>query len=244
MNGEVQEVLGPRMFTIDESEWIDLDGETLVVLPAPLAALVNEEAPVTVTGTVRMGVITDIDKEWGWFGLDPGLQAEFEKRPMIVADSITNAQDGGVLAVRIGAAPGAITDDAAPGNGSTEKDDSGSNMKSDSGQKPGHAASKVTDLAKLASSTDARMVGDHVDVQNAKVAEVEKGGGFWVTAGQDRLFVLPAQMGATKVTVGQTVAVEGVVLQLPAKMKDKLGDRTTVDGEQIYVYAEQVTDAR
>jgi hypothetical protein len=222
VDGEVQSVLGPRLFTIDEREWMDLDGETLVMLPAPLAALVNEGAPISVTGTLRTITIGDIQKEWGWFDSTPGFSAEFEKRAVIVADLVTNTQDGAMLSVRMEEGPKPVgTSGADP---AASKDATGRT---------------VTDLAALAKSQDRQLVGRQVQLQNATIASVVEDGGFWVSAGDDRLFVLPAATD-TRVTQGQTVDLSGHVLVLPRNMKERVGDGTMAADEEIYVYAEHV----
>ena len=87
VTGEIQEVLGPRTFTIDEPNWIDFDGETLIVLPAPLAAMVRDNQAVRVTGVVTRYVEAEIDRDWGWFD-DPAIEAELRDRSVIVADTV------------------------------------------------------------------------------------------------------------------------------------------------------------
>jgi hypothetical protein len=74
VKGEVDRVLGPRLFTIDEKMWVDFDGETIVLAPAPLAALVREDAAITVTGTVRPLTLAEVRNEWGVF--DAGSEIE------------------------------------------------------------------------------------------------------------------------------------------------------------------------
>jgi cobalamin biosynthesis Mg chelatase CobN len=234
VNGEVQDVLGPRLFTIDEREWMDLDGETLVMVPAPLAALVDEGSPVSVTGTLRNITLAEIQREWGWFDSTPGFNAEFEKRAVIVADAVTNTSNGAVLSVRMQEEPKAV----GTSGSSTAKEDSASAKSGTSSTSTG-AGPTVTDLKALAASSDRKMVGRRVQLQNATVASVAKDGGFWVSAGSERLFVLPST-SEVKVSQGQTVDVNGHVLVLPRNMKDRLGDGATAEGEEIYVYANQV----
>ena len=43
VDAEVEEVLGPRLFTLDERNWGDLDGELLVFVETPLAAVVRDD---------------------------------------------------------------------------------------------------------------------------------------------------------------------------------------------------------
>lgn len=213
VRGEVDEVFGPRIFKIDEAEWIDFDGETLVFVPAPLAALVSEGAPVTVTGTVRTVGEVELEREWGWFEINPDIEAEFDRRPMIVASKITS-ETGMELAIR-------IDEDPAKPVGTS-------------------GTSALTDLNMLAQSEDAALVGRVVNLQNARVASAAKDGGFWVNAGNDQLFVLPAKADATKVSQGQTVSVSGTVLEMPDGLRDRLGDKKMVADEEIYVYATQI----
>jgi hypothetical protein len=76
VDAEIEEVFGPRLFTIDEPNWGDLDGEILVVMPTALAAAVREDDRVTVTGTVEQFVLADVEREWGWLGLEPDVEVK------------------------------------------------------------------------------------------------------------------------------------------------------------------------
>lgn len=218
VSGEVGNVLGPHLFTIDERNWIDFDGENLVFLPAPLAALVSEDTPVTVTGTVRTMVQAEIERERGWFGNDEGIKAELHKRPVIVADSVRNTRDDTNLTLRV--------ETGTP-----------------SAAAPAGAASPavVNDLAMLAGADDEQLVGRWAELPSARVDAVAKGGGFWVVSGEDRLFVMP-MAATTKVTPGQTVGLSGVVLALPPGLKDTIGDKAVVGDEEVYVYASRVIE--
>ena len=48
-------------------------------------------------------------------------------------------------------------------------------------------------------------------------------------------------MGVAKVTTGQTVRLEGVVLPLPDMMKERLG--AMAEDEETYLYARRITPA-
>ena len=50
------------------------------------AYLVNDT--VTVTGIVRMMVAAEIERELGW-NLDPQIEAELERKPVLVAQSLS-----------------------------------------------------------------------------------------------------------------------------------------------------------
>lgn len=65
VDGKVERVLGPRLFTIDEPHWIDVEGEILVLVPSPMAALVREDDRITVSGTMKPFVQADFERETG-----------------------------------------------------------------------------------------------------------------------------------------------------------------------------------
>ena len=79
VDAEVEEVLGPRLFTIDEPHWGDLDGEILVHAPNLFAVLVRDDDRITVTGTLKSAAMAEIKREWGWFDLEPEVEAEFAR---------------------------------------------------------------------------------------------------------------------------------------------------------------------
>jgi hypothetical protein len=218
VSGEVGEVLGPRLFTIDERHWIDFDGETLVMV---LAALVRDNNPVTVTGTVRRFVRAEIEPEWGWFD-EPGVDIDFADRAVIMADRVTSA--GEELAIRMN-----VNRDTAVGT-------SGSAT-------TGRAGQPITDAQMLASSNDERLVGRRVELHNARVSSMASGNGFWISGtGNERVFVLPSEKMQVQIGQGQTVDITGVVLQLPNGMRERIGDRSR--DEDIYVYGNQVEQTK
>jgi hypothetical protein len=230
VSGEVQNVLGPRLFTVDEQNWVDFDGEMLVLVRAPAIAFVREDRPVMITGTVRPFVKAEIMREWGWMGDDPEIEAQLSRQPILVAESVTSVGDNIVLTTRIdrkepGAAAGASQ--------------AGSSARSQA----------LTDIRQLATTTDDRLVGRHVNVQNAHV-DATTPTGFWVDAGDDRLFVVPAadphdpQTENAKVKQGDRVNIMGTVLGLPTGMKSRLDENGAAMDEEIYVYASQILPAK
>lgn len=220
VTGEVDEVLGPRMFKLDEREWLDFDGETLVYTPAPLAIFVQEGEPVTVTGTLRTVMDVNLDNEWGWFELEPDVEAELDKRNVIVATGIVN-RAGTDVAIR-------VADPAKPVAVGTS----------------GSAATALTDVAMLAGSDNEMLVGRTVDLKNVRSQSIAKGGGFWVNSGSETLFILPANAETMKVNPGETVNVIGIVMAMPEAMNDRVADRGKASHEDIYVYATQVTPVK
>ena len=65
MDGEVDRVLGPNLFTIDERNWKDTERELPVVVPERFAAIVQSDAPVRVTGTVQKIPIAQMERRGG-----------------------------------------------------------------------------------------------------------------------------------------------------------------------------------
>jgi hypothetical protein len=92
--GEVDEVLSPMAFALDEEAALSagIDNDVLVFYPksSELAALddawLNDE--VRVTGTVGKMTVVEIEREVGW-DLDPKIEAEVEKQgPVLIAKKV------------------------------------------------------------------------------------------------------------------------------------------------------------
>lgn len=193
VEGEVDRVLGPHLFTIDERNWKDLERELPVVVPDPFAAIVRSDTPVRVTGTVQKVPIAEIERTRG-FLTDAKIKAEIETKPALVATEVTTVAPVAVsLRVR--------ADQPAPvGTSGT--------------------SAPVTDVGQLAKSNDKSLVGRRVDVKDAPVVGVSPEG-FWVRLPSgERIFVMPTS--TTAVREGQTAAVQGVVLELPEGLRVKV----------------------
>jgi len=193
VEGEVDRVLGPHLFTIDERNWKDLERELPVVVPDPFAAIVRSDTPVRVTGTVQKVPIAEIERSRG-FLTDAKIKAEIETKPALVATEVTTVAPVAVsLRVR--------TNQPAPiGTSGT--------------------SAPITDVGQLAKSNDKSLVGRRVDVKDAPVVGVSPEG-FWVRLPSgERIFVMPTS--TTAVREGQTAAVQGVVLELPEGLRVKV----------------------
>ena len=193
VEGEVDRVLGPHLFTIDERNWTDLEREMPVVVPDPFAAIVRSDTPVRVTGTVQKVPIAQIERLRG-FLTDAKIRAEIETRPALLASEVTTVSPAAVsLRVR--------PDQPVATSGTS-------------------AAAPVTDVGELARATDRNLVGRRVDVKNAPIVEVGADG-FWIRLpSNERVFVVPRS--TTAVREGQTAAIQGVVLELPEGLRVKL----------------------
>jgi hypothetical protein len=102
--------------------------------------------------------------------------------------------------------------------------------------------STIADVTKI-SSMDDQSIGRTVALNDVAVAK-SAGRGFWlrVANGSD-VFVLPAAPGQPSVHEGQTVSVDGVVLQMPRSMRDRL-DAPKGANTQAYIYATSVNNQR
>jgi hypothetical protein len=192
VEGEVDRVLGPHLFTIDERDWVDVDRELPVVVPEPFAAMVRSDAPVRVTGTVERVPIAQIEGHRGFFG-DPKIKAEIETKPALVATEVTATQSGVSLQARA---------DQAVGTSSAG------------------ASAPVTDVNQLAQAKDKSLVGKRVDVSGAPVVG-SSNQGFWIrTPSGEQIFVITSSGMPPK--EGQRADVKGVVLEVPEGLRIQL----------------------
>lgn len=240
VSGEVGDVLGPRVFKIDESNWADLDGEILVVMEAPFAALVKEEDPVTVTGTMRNFTDVRVEREWGWLDLDPEIEARIKTRPVLVATSLVGTDpDLGLFISVQPARQAGETGQTAQAGQTGQREKVGTSGTSGEATPARDSRPALTDAAELAKATDIQHVGRRVTLSSARVERTVEPSGFWVSSGGDELFVLPADSN-TRVQQGQTVTIEGHVLRLPEQMEGHLEKSKKVGNEEIYVYASSI----
>lgn len=89
VSGDVEEVWTPRAFNMDSGITV---GELLVVSREPFPNLADHDPLVddvaTVTGTVRMLAVAEVEREIGW-DLQPEIEVEFTGKPMLVIDNAT-----------------------------------------------------------------------------------------------------------------------------------------------------------
>lgn len=95
-SAEVDAVWTPRVFTLDEDE-LFAGPDVLVFNPNPVAAVDGqrlEDDVVTVFGVVRPLLVAEFETDYEWFDAaeyDAHDLARFERRPVIVASSVTRA---------------------------------------------------------------------------------------------------------------------------------------------------------
>lgn len=93
--GEIEDVTGNNVFTLDEEKLIGAD-DLLVLVPnnkdvVPYQKNVKKGETVVATGTLKKFVVADLEKEYG-FDWDDGvktkLEAEYKEKPVLVVNTI------------------------------------------------------------------------------------------------------------------------------------------------------------
>ena len=87
VNGEIEDVFGSYVFTLDEDA-LFAGPDVLVITRKPAAAVVDG-ADVQVSGTLRPFTWTEIRRDYDYLGLDQDLVVRFENRPVILADAVS-----------------------------------------------------------------------------------------------------------------------------------------------------------
>jgi hypothetical protein len=94
VTGEVENVLDPHSVTLDEDALL-AGHDVLVLLPEGKAFDLKKDDKVTITGTVRQYVATELDRDFDFFEegkiVKVENKTEFENRPVLVATSVRMA---------------------------------------------------------------------------------------------------------------------------------------------------------
>jgi hypothetical protein len=219
VTGEVDGVLGPKLFVIDEPNWADPDREVLVYTEAPLAALVDENDRVTVTGTLTPFAEVELQRDWGFSSLGPEVKAKIRARPVLVAKHLVDARGKRVMEIAI--------DSPTPTGTSGTQD----------------AQAPITSVDTIAKAANTSLVGRRVALQSVKVDRVESNGAFWVkSATGESVYVMPAN-DKMKVQQGQTVSIEGRVLRSPEGLKSQSQKSGGKGAGPMYIYATSIKAA-
>lgn len=189
VDAEIEEVYGPRLFTIDEPTWGDLEGEIFVYMPTAHAVSVDTNDRVTVSGTVRQFALADVDREWGWVDLDPDVQVRLEQRPILIATRIVGGDNDAVFVIERGTAA------RVPPAGSLEP---------------------VRSIELIDEDED-ELIGRRVELSGVQVIGAGKDSGFYAKQGDESVFVLTSE-GSKAIENGKTVSIEGYVLRTPRSM--------------------------
>jgi hypothetical protein len=219
VDAEVEDVYGPRLFTIDEPGWGDLEGEILVFASDAQAVPVRENDRVTISGTVKAFAPAEVAHEWGWRATDAATEGRLLKRPVLVANRIVGGDsDHAMLVQRDG----------------TARD--GGNASADALSALPPVMTNIDTVVK----GDEQLVGRRVRLEGVRIGADTRPRGFFVAEGSRRLFIL----GSDKMQAppaGARATIRGIVLQLPDLMADRI-DAPEGANEMIYVLATGIDD--
>ena len=222
VSGDVEEIWGPRAFNMDSG--ISL-GELLVVgrEPFPQVGDANNRAYVisdvaTVTGVVRMLVTADVEREIGW-DLDPRIEAEFNAKPVLIAQSINFRPKAG------NAAANANQTAMTANNNANQMMTNGNQMTANSNVNQTATGDKLTDAGVYNSTADKlSLVGKEIEFSNVRVGRVVGPRTFTVASGGgSEIYVMLDEESARgvgtqgKIGVGKTLSLTGRFERLQAE---------------------------
>jgi hypothetical protein len=91
VKAEVEDVLGAKMFTLDEDALLT-GADVLVMVPRGVTPALSHDQKVVVTGMVRPYVEKDLDRDFDFFEdgkiIKKDTKVDWKTRPVIVADSV------------------------------------------------------------------------------------------------------------------------------------------------------------
>jgi hypothetical protein len=103
VKAEVEDVLGAKMFTLDEDALLT-GADVLVMVPRGVTAVLAHDQKVIVTGTVRPYVEKDLDKDFDFFEdgkiIKTKTKVDWNTRPVIVATSVRTESGTELMASR------------------------------------------------------------------------------------------------------------------------------------------------
>jgi hypothetical protein len=173
VSGDVEEIWNARAFNMDSGLSV---GELLVIgrEPFPQIPEAGDRAYVisdiaTVTGVVRMLVTAEIEREIGW-DLDPQIEAEFNGKPVLIAQSIN---------LRAGAGRANSSTAVYPNNSNVMNN---SNTAGDERA----AGADITDVLLIVVPDPTPLVGRRVRLTDVKVQDVVGDRAFYVGANENQ----------------------------------------------------------
>ena len=232
VSGDVEEIWGPRAFNMDSSMSI---GELLVIGREPFpqvtvnnadtAYVINDIA--TVKGVVRLLVKADIEREIGW-DLDPKIVAEFDGKPVLVAESVSFKPSANRTATT---APSGTEMNNTNPNSTDANNMSGANGSvTDNDKGENNTGDRITDVAVFAKTSDkTTLAGKKGQFENVRVERIVGPRTFTVGSGSEEIYVMLEEDSA------RAVGTQGKI--------DK-GDTVTVSGEFEKLNMEEINDIK
>lgn len=216
IDGTVDEIYGPHLFELDEPDWGQPEGDLLVFLPDSALAAVRENDRVTVTGTLKRFARSDVLAEARWLDVEGVMERRLDEEPVLEVTRIVGGDNNRVMVLTAETGTKVMT--------------------------PAGTSAPITDLAMLGAG-DLELVGQHVALPEVTIQSIDRSDGFFITAGNHRLFVLVDDVDQMKFRPGDTVTLEGVVLALPSKLAAGLKMPAEAN-TMVYVYADRVSSRR
>ncbi|MGH9941232.1 MAG: hypothetical protein ACRD9R_02605 [Pyrinomonadaceae bacterium] len=234
VSGDVEEIHSPRAFNMDSGVSV---GELLVLGREPFpqvpdsgnrAYIINDTA--TVTGTVRMLMTAEIEREVGW-DLTPEIEAEFNAKPVLVAQTTGFKSN-----------PNRSQTTAAPANNNANSNTNAS-------------ADPITDVLVIVTPVDRTpLVGRRVLFSDVKVQSMVGDRGFFIgPSDNQRLFVRltkPLDTGSAEqivnVNQGQVRTLSGIVKRLPNtnEVRQQWGlnaqEAAALERDRVYLEADTI----
>jgi len=230
VSGDVEEIWNPRAFNMDSGLSV---GELLVVgrEPFPQVGDANNRAYVisdaaTVTGVVRMFVKADIEREIGW-DLDSRLEAEFNAKPVLIAQSVNFKPNANRAATTANAGQTTMTPNGnqMPANANQMMANGNANQAAANGGNQTATGDKLTDAGVYNSTADKlSLVGKEIEFSNVRVGRVVGPRTFTVASGGgSEIYVMLDDESARgvgtqgKIGAGKTLSLTGRFERLQAE---------------------------
>ncbi|MEJ7862077.1 MAG: hypothetical protein WKF90_10630 [Pyrinomonadaceae bacterium] len=222
VSGDVEEIWNPRAFNMDSGLSV---GELLVVgrEPFPQVGDANNRAYLisdiaTVTGVVRMLVTADVEREIGW-DLDPQIEAKFNAKPVLIAQSINFRPKAG------NAAANANQTAMTANNNANQMMTNGNQMTANSNVNQTATGDKLTDAGVYNSTADKlSLVGKEIEFSSVRVGRVVGPRTFTVASGgSSEIYVMLDDEAARgvgtqgKIGAGKTLSLTGRFERLQAE---------------------------
>ena len=208
--GRVDEVYGPHLFELDEPVWDRLEGDVLVFLPEGSLAAVRENDQITVTGTLTQLSNTEVLGQASWIYGDAIMNQDIDHVMALVATRIAIGNHDRLIPMTKGRIA----------------------------RTPSAETALLTREATI-SYGDVDLVGRRIAFPFVMIESIDRGHGFFATAAGRSFFVMTAALETKELEVGDTVALDGIVLALPPALAREL-NVPSYTNTSIYVYASRL----
>lgn len=258
--GEVEDVFSNRAFTVGGDDFLDRDLLVVTKQPIDAAKLRSADKPlwrddiVQVNGEIRRLVTAEVERELGW-DLEPEIEAEFDTRPILIAESVTIIPRGGGDEREL--TEGDDQRNKPQQQGEQQRPQKDDEQEGQARLPRANLGEPLRELTVLYTVVPVDLVIDRrVELENVKVRNVISDRGFWIGAsGDQQLFVrldpqpqtpgTPIE-GKVHVEDDDEVDIQGTIRRVPARdvLEKEWGlDATHADrvsNDAFYLWATKV----